>query len=180
MQMLFDFFPIFTFFIAFKLTDIYTATAVFLLATVVQMGIYWFKNRHFQQMHIITFILALVLGGATLLFHNELFMKWKPTAIYWAFAITFLFTQIVGTKPLIQRIMEASISLPRPIWHRLNLSWVLFFLVMGILNLYVVYHFSTNAWVNFKLFGGIGATIIFAIAQAFYLNRYAKAVKPIQ
>ena len=163
MKLFFDFFPIFLFFIAFKLAGIYIATVVTMLASLVQVGVYWLKYRKFEILHLITLVIVLLLGSTTLLLHNELFIKWKPTAIYWIFALTFFISQLIGKKPLIQRLLDNQLTLPQFAWQRLNLSWVMFFLCMGILNIYVVYHFSTNTWVNFKLFGTFGISIAFLI-----------------
>jgi len=174
MKLIFDFFPILIFFIAFKVAGIYVATGSFIAATCIQMSVYWYLHRRFEQMHIITFMLGVLLGGATLLLHDEMFIKWKPTAIYWAFAIVFFITQFYGSKTLIQRMMENNVSLPNLVWKKLNISWGLFFGIMGFLNLYVVYHFSTNAWVNFKLFGMLGLTLAFVIIQALYLSKHIK------
>lgn len=174
MKLLFDFFPILLFFAAFKFYGIYTATAVAMAASLLQVLGFWIKHRRFELMHIITLICVLLLGGATLLFHNDLFIKWKPTVIYWIFSILFLGSQFIGKKPLIQRLMEEKLSLPTSVWQRLNLSWVGFFALMGIANLYVAYHYSTNIWVDFKLFGSLGATFAFIIFQALYMARYAK------
>jgi intracellular septation protein len=172
MKLLFDFLPILLFFLAFKLFDIYIATAVGMVASLLQVAFYWLKHRRFESLHVITFVLVTVLGGATLLFHNATFIKWKPTAIYWAFAIAFLGSRFIGQKPLLQSLMEKNLTLPQTVWQRLNLSWVIFFGLMGTVNLYVVYHFSTNTWVNFKLFGALGLTIVFLIAQALYMTKY--------
>lgn len=172
MKLLFDFFPIFLFFIAFKWFGIYIATAVTMVGSLLQVSIYWLKHRKFEGLHLITLAIVVLLGGTTLLLHNELFIKWKPTAIYWTFALSFLGSQFIGKKPLIQRLLDTQITLPVLIWRHLNLSWALFFSIMGIVNVYVIYHFSTNAWVNFKLFGSLGMTIIFLIAQAIYMSRY--------
>jgi intracellular septation protein len=172
MKLLYDFFPIFLFFIAFKLFGIYIATAVTMLGSLIQVGIYWLQHRKFENLHLITLGTVVLLGGTTLLLHNELFIKWKPTAIYWIFALAFLGSQFIGKKPLIQRLLGTQITLPILIWQRLNLAWIVFFSVMGIINVYVLYHFSTNAWVNFKLFGSLGMTIVFLIAQAIYMSRY--------
>jgi len=174
MKLLFDFFPIFIFFIAFKFAGIYIATAAFLIASTLQMAIYWFMHRRFEKMHIITFFLGLILGGATLLLHDVMFIKWKPTAIYWGFALVFFFTQFFNKKTLIQTMMESNISLPAEIWKKLNVGWGLFFIAMGFLNIYVIYNFSTNAWVNFKLFGLLGLTLIFVILQAIYLSQHIR------
>lgn len=178
MKLLFDFFPILLFFIAFKIFGIYYATGVAMAASLLQVFGYWLKHRRFETMHIITLIVVLLLGSATLFFHNALFIKWKPTAIYWAFALAFLGSQFIGNKPLIQRMMEEKLSLENSIWIRLNLSWVIFFAVMGVVNLIVAYNWSTNAWVNFKLFGTVGLTILFVIVQAIYMARHTKEPNP--
>lgn len=175
MKLLFDFFPILLFFIAFKFYGIYYATAVAMIASILQVAGYWIKHRRFETLHIITLVCVIFLGGATLLFHNPLFIKWKPTVIYWAFAVAFFCTHFIGKKPLIQRMMEEKLVLPQGVWHRLNLSWVIFFVVMGCVNIYVAYHFSTNIWVDFKLFGTLGLTFLFVILQAFYMARHAEA-----
>lgn len=172
MKLLFDFFPIFIFFLAFKFFGIYIATATTMAASLLQVAIYWLRHKSFESLHIITLITVMLFGGTTLLLHNELFIKWKPTAIYWIFAVVFLGSQFIGKKPLIQRLLDSKMSLPKAVWQRLNISWVLFFAVMGIANVYVLYHFSTNAWVNFKLFGTLGLTILFLIFQAIYMSKY--------
>lgn len=174
MKLLFDFFPIFIFFIIFKFWGVYVATAAFLIASCVQIGGYWLIHRRLEKMHIITFIIGMLLGGATLVLHNAMFIKWKPTAIYWGFALILFITHFFNKKTLIQSMMESNISLPTAIWKKLNISWGLFFSLMGALNLYVVYHFDTNTWVNFKLFGLLGCTLVFIIIQSIYLSRHIK------
>ncbi len=150
------------------------ATAVFLVATCIQMAIYWFMHKKFEKLHVITFILGIILGGATLLLHDVMFIKWKPTAIYWGFALVFLFTQFFSKKPLVRSMMESNIALPQQVWKKLNLSWAIFFIAMGFVNIYVIYHFDTNTWVNFKLFGLLGLTFIFVIIQGVYLSRHIR------
>ena len=172
MKLLFDFFPIFLFFIAFKCFGIYIATATTMVASLLQVIVYWLKHRRFESLHIITLVTVVLLGGSTLLLHNDLFIKWKPTAIYWVFALAFLCSQFIGKKTLIQRLLDSKLSLPRNVWQRLNVSWAVFFVVMGIANIYVLYHFSTNAWVNFKLFGTLGLTVVFMVIQAIYMTKY--------
>lgn len=174
MKLLFDFFPIFVFFLVFKFWGIYTATAAFLVATCVQMGAYWFLHRRFEKMHVITFFLGMILGGATLMLHDVMFIKWKPTAIYWGFALVVFFTHFFSRKTIIQSMMESNISLPDKIWKTLNLSWGIFFIVIGIVNLYVVYHYDTNTWVDFKLFGLLGFTLLFVTIQGIYLSRHIR------
>lgn len=173
MRFLFDYFPIICFFIAFKIWGIYVATIVTMAASVLQMGVYWLKHKKFEKLHVITLISVVVLGGLTLIFHKAIYIKWKPSIIYWAFALVLWFT-CFQQKTLMQRMLGEKIQLPANIWRNLTIAWGIFFLLMGFINLYVVYHFSTNAWVNFKLFGTLGLTIVFVVAQAFYMSRYMK------
>ena len=179
MKFLFDLFPVILFFIAFKIPadpkqGILLATAVAIVASIVQVGVYWLKKRRFENMHLIMLAIILVLGGATLMLHDDRFIKWKPTAVNWLFAVTFLGSQFIGGKNLVQRMLEKNFSAPPGVWLRLNISWILFFVVMGVANLYVAFHFATATWVNFKLFGVLGLTLVFVLAQAFYLVRYAE------
>lgn len=172
MKLLSDFFPVLLFFLIYKFKGLYFATGAFICASFIQIGVHWYRFRRFEQMHIITFVLGVLLGGATLLLHDELFIKWKPTAIYWAFAIAFIATQYIGEKPLIKRMLEDNIKLPPKVWTIVNISWAIFFTIMGILNLYVVYNYTTNTWVNFKFFGIFGLTIVFVVLQALCMGRY--------
>lgn len=179
MKVLFDFTPVLVFFIAFKIPEdphqgILLATAVAITASLLQVTLFWIKNRRVENMHLITLAIIVVLGGATLLLQDERFIKWKPTAVNWLFALTFLVSQFIGKKNLVRRMMESTIRLPDPIWSRLNLSWVMFFVAMGSANLYVAYNFNTETWVNFKLFGIMGLTVLFVIAQAAYLVRHTE------
>lgn len=172
MKLLFDFFPILLFFIVFKFFGIYTATTVAMAASFCQVVIFRLKYQRFEKMHVISMAIIMILGGATLFFHNPWFIKWKPTGIYWLSAIVFLGSSFIGSKPIIQKMMETNVSLSTKIWHRLNAAWALFFIFMGSLNLYVAYHYDTDTWVNFKLFGGIGITVLFVLLQAFYLTKH--------
>jgi intracellular septation protein len=177
MKFLVDFFPVLAFFVAFYIPEnreqgIYLATAVAIAASFIQMSVYWLVYRRVENMHIYTFLLILILGGATLLLQDKTFIKWKPTAVNWLFAVVFLASQYIGEKPLVQRMMEKAVELPRAIWIPLNLSWVVFFTIMGLLNVYVAYSFSDEVWVNFKLFGILGLTFLFAFGQALYLSRH--------
>ncbi|MDF1677308.1 MAG: septation protein A [Legionellaceae bacterium] len=174
MKLLFDFFPILVFFICFKLFGIYTATAVAIVLSILQVVIYRIKYQRYEKLHIISLVMIVVLGGATLIFHNPWFIKWKPTAIYWLSSILFLGSAYIGKKPIIQKIMEHNITLPDKIWRRLSHAWSVFFALMGIANLYIAHHYDTNTWVNFKLFGGAGCTLIFVLLQALYLAKHTK------
>jgi intracellular septation protein len=171
-KILFDYFPIILFFIAFKMYDIYVATFVTLAATVLQMGIYWLKFRRFALTHIITFAVLFLLGGTTLIFKDPIFIKWKPTAVSWVLALVCLGSQFITQKNFLQYLLDKQISLPQHAWTKLNLSWIVFFVVMGTANLYVVYNCDTATWVNFKLFGFLGATLAFSVLQSVYMARY--------
>lgn len=172
MKILFDFFPILLFFVAFKLYDIYVATMVAIAATVLQVGVAWIRTRKVEPMHIITLALIVVFGGATIYFKDELFIKWKPTVVNWLFGIAFLLSQVSGGRTFVERMMGGNIDLPSTIWRRLNVAWASFFITLGFINLFVVYTFDTETWVNFKLFGLLGLTVLFAIGQTIYLSRY--------
>ena len=172
MKLLFDFLPILLFFVAYHLTDIYVATLVAIIVSFLQVA--WIKFRHnrYEKTYVITFLLMLVLGGATLLLQDELFVKWKPTAVNWLFAAAFIGSHFIGNKTLIERMFGNMIKLPSEIWPKLNIAWSAFFIILGALNLYVVYYFDTDTWVNFKLFGMFGLTFAFVLAQGFYMTKH--------
>lgn len=172
MKLLFEFFPIFLFFIAYKVYNIYVATAVAMVASIATVGWSWYRHRHVETLSWVTLGLIIVLGGATLLLQDETFIKWKPTVVNWLFALVFFVSQYVGSKPILQRMMATNISLPNEIWIRLNWGWIGFFVAIGAANLYVAFNFDTDTWVNFKLFGMMGLTILFVIGQALYLSRH--------
>lgn len=187
MKFLFDFFPILLFFVAYKMYDMFVATGVIIVASVVQVSFYWYKHRRFEKMHIITLILVVILGSATIILQDENFIKWKPTIVNWLFAIAFLGSHFIGEKTVIERMLDSNITLPSAIWKRLNISWVVFFILMGIVNVYVAFYYAldlsheerNDIWVNFKLFGMMGLTLTFTIAQAFYLARHIQDEKAV-
>jgi intracellular septation protein len=172
MKLFFDFLPIIVFFIVFKFYGIYVATAAAIAISFVQVASHWFKHHTVPGLQLLSLALIVILGGSTLWLHSEMFIKWKPTVLNWALAVVFLGSQLLSEKPFIQRLMESNIALPHALWRQLNLAWVIFFSVMGAINLFVIYNFSTNTWVNFKLFGMLGLTFLFAIIQAVYLARH--------
>ena len=176
-KLLLDFFPVLLFFVAYKSYDdptegIIAATAVAIVASIVQVSYTRLKFGRVENMHLITMALIVVLGGATILLRDEMFIKWKPSVVNWLFAAVFLGSQFIGSKNIVRRMMDKAVSLPNNIWTRLNLGWAVFFVFAGFLNLYVVYNYDTDTWVNFKLFGLLGLTILFVIAQSFYLMRH--------
>ena len=215
MKFLTDFFPIILFFIAYKLYGIYWATGVAIAASALQVGWTRLRRGRIERMHLITLGLLLVFGGLTFALRDPIFIMWKPTIDDWLFAAALLASQFFGEQTLIERLMAHAVDVPRRIWRRLNLGWVGFFLVSGILNLLVVYwlsgfyqakqalvaasgdpeidlahcteqftgglldlcqtaHASEEIWVNFKLFGMMGLTLVFVVAQAFYLARHIR------
>lgn len=174
MKFLFDIFPVILFFVAFKLYDIYTATMVAIAATVLQIAWIWLKHRKVGNMQWISLALIVVFGGATLLLHDETFIKWKPTVLYWLFSITLLVAGLAFRKNLIKSMMENHVNAPDGVWKKLLAGWIAFFALMGALNIYVAYNYSTDTWVSFKLFGGMGLMILFMLGQAFLLAPHIK------
>lgn len=172
MKLLVDFFPILLFFAAYKFADIYIATLAAMAGAVLQVAFTWLRTRRFETMHLISLLLIVVFGGATWFLRDPTFIKWKPTVLNWLFGLVFLFSQWIGQKPVIQRMMDSQITLPSEVWRRLNLAWTVFFLVIGGVNLYVAYQYEESVWVNFKLFGMLGLTFTFVLLQSFYLARH--------
>lgn len=174
MQLLFDFLPVIAFFAAYKLADIFVATGVLIVAVIVQSAVQWTRKRKLSSMHLVSAALVLVFGGLTLAIHDKAFIMWKPTIVNWLFAVAFLASQSswFGGRPLVQRLMttnEAEIRLPDASWRHLNLMWVAYFIVLGIANLLVFSYFDEATWVNFKLFGMLGLTLAFIVAQGLWL-----------
>ena len=178
MKFLFDMFPVILFFVAFKLFGIYEATAVAIAASFAQIGWVWFKHRKVEPMLWVSLGVITVFGGATLLLQNETFIKWKPTVLYWLFAAALGIAALVFKKNLIRAMMEKTMTLPDAVWGKLLLSWIAFFTVMGVLNLLVAFNYSTDTWVDFKLFGSMGLMLIFVLAQALMLGKYVEEKKP--
>jgi intracellular septation protein len=181
MKLFFDLFPLLLFFAAYKFYDIYVATAVAIVASVVQLAVHYARKRNFEATQVVTAIVIVVFGGLTIFLRDNTFIMWKPTIVNWVFAAIVLGSQFVGQQTVIQRLMGAQVELPAPVWRRLNLSWGVFFLIAGALNLYVAFYFAPELdaatreqiWVNFKVWGLLGLTFVFVIAQAFYMARYA-------
>ena len=172
MKFLFDLFPIILFFVAFKLADIYVATGVAIAATFAQVGWLRLRGRRVDPMLWASLAIIVVFGGATLSLRDETFIKWKPTVLYWLFALTLSGSLLFFRKNLLRTLLRSQVVLPDSVWARLNWSWAGFFAFMGAANLYVAYSFPTDFWVNFKLFGGVGLMLLFVIAQAFFLSKY--------
>ncbi|WP_026431069.1 septation protein A [Paracidovorax oryzae] len=174
MKLLIDFFPIILFFVAFKVWGIYTATAVAIAATVLQIAYLRIRHGRIEPMQWVSLGVIVVFGGATLLSHSDTFIKWKPTVLYWLMGSALLVGQLFFRKNLIRTLMGGQMELPEAAWRTMNWSWTAFFAAMGAINLWVAHAFSTDTWVNFKLFGGIGLMAVFVVGQALYLSRYMK------
>jgi intracellular septation protein len=174
MKLLLDFLPIVVFFAAFKLFDIYVATGVAIAATVAQIAWLRWTTGKVEPMQWLSLGVIVLFGGATLLSHSETFIKWKPTVLYWLMGGALAAGQLLFRKNLLKSLMGAQMALPDGAWRVMNWSWVAFFAAMGVVNLWVAFHFSTDTWVNFKLFGGLGLMGVFVIAQAIYLSRFMK------
>jgi intracellular septation protein len=204
MKLLFDFLPILLFFIAFKYGEankewasafasehlgfmvsggvvgpgeapVLLATVVVIAATLLQVAYLFARGKKIDVMLWVSLALVTVLGGATIWFHSETFIKWKPSVLYWVMGLAFWVSQTFFGKNLLQLLMGKQLELPAAVWQRLGWAWALFFISMGVLNLYVAYNFSTATWVNFKLFGGIGLMLLFTLGQGIYLSRHLAA-----
>lgn len=175
MKLLLDFFPIILFFVAFKLWGIYTATIVAIVATVGQIGWLRWRTGKVEPMQWLSLGVIVLFGGATILAHDETFIKWKPTVLYWLMGGALLAGQVILRKNLLKSLIGGQLELPEPAWRAMAWSWIGFFAVMGLVNLWVAFNFDTNTWVNFKLFGGLGLMALFVVGQALYLGRYVKA-----
>jgi intracellular septation protein len=174
MKFLFDLFPVALFFVAFKVFDIYVATAAAIAATFLQIGWVKWRRRKVDTMMWVTLAIIVVFGGATLLLHDETFIKWKPTVLYWLFGAALAGAELLFRKNLIRAALAGQVKLPDAVWRRLNWSWAAFFAFMGAANLYVAFNFSTDTWVNFKLFGGMGLMLVFVVLQAAFLARHVE------
>lgn len=177
MKFFFDLFPVILFFLAYKLADIYIATGVAIAATFAQIGWLWWRGRKIDTMLWVSLVLITVFGGMTLALHDEEFIKWKPTVLYWLFATVLLGSALFLKKNLMRTLLAGQMDLPDAAWTQLNWSWIAFFAFMGGANLFVAFNFSTDAWVNFKLFGGIGLMLAFVLVQGLLLSKYMEGSK---
>jgi intracellular septation protein len=172
MSFLYDLLPVVFFFVAYKVWGIYVATAVLIAGVVVQTAISWFRHKKVSPMLLTSAVLVLVFGGLTLWIHDATFIKWKPTIVNLLFAGAFLASHFIKGPTVVQRLMGEQMKLePESLWNQLSYMWIAFFVVSALANLYVAYNFSEDTWVNFKLFGMIGLTIVFALAQGYWLGR---------
>jgi len=207
MKLLFDFLPIILFFATFKYADahkawasefanahlsfaiiggrigpaeapVLLATAVVILATAAQVALLKLRGRKVDTTLWVSLALVVVLGGLTIHLRSETFIKWKPSVLYWAMGLAFWLSPLLFRRNLLQAMLGEQLDLPAKVWHRLNFAWIAFFAVMGFLNLWVAYHFSTDTWVSFKLFGSMGLMLVFTVAQGIVLSRYLRDDAP--
>ncbi len=179
MKALFDFFPLILFFAAFKLYDIYVATAIAIAATFMQVGYVWIKYRRFEPTHIVTLVVISFFGGLTLFFHNDAFIMWKPSVVNWIFALIVIGSVLIK-RSVIKSLMGKQLDLPDFIWFNLSIAWGIFFVAMGFLNMYVAFYYQLDLpeevrrenWVNFKVFWMLGLTLLFSVGQMFFIAKY--------
>lgn len=161
-----------------KEAPVLLATVVVILATVLQVVYLKLRGQKVDTMLWVSLGLVTVMGGATIYFHSETFIKWKPSVLYWLMGGVLLIGQVLLKKNFIQKLMGAQLQLPEPAWRTLNWAWIGFFTAMGGLNLWVAYQFDTDTWVNFKMFGGLGLMLLFVLGQALYMGRYLQESAP--
>ena len=171
MQFLAEYFPLILFFVAFKVADIYVATAVAIVASITQIAYFRVRRGKVAPMHWMSLTIIVIFGGATLLLHDETFIKWKPTVLYWLFAVVLLIGRLAFRRNLISGLLPG-VVLPEPIWGRITWAWVAFLGAMGAANLYIASRFPTDVWVNFKIWGGIGMFMLAAVATVASVARY--------
>ena len=172
MKQFFEFIPLIIFFIVYKMVDIYAATGSLIITTGLLLAYNYFKHGKVEKMHVITFLMVLIFGSLTLILHDDLFIKWKVTAVYALFAIALLASQYIFKKPIIKQMLGKEINLPENVWQNLNFAWAVFFFILGLLNIYVAFYMAEDVWVNFKVFGLLGATIVFTLISGVYIYKY--------
>ncbi len=182
MKLLFDLFPVLLFFAAYKMYDIFVATGVAIAASAVQLVAFWIKHRRFETMHVVTLCALVVFGGMTIVLRDPVFIKWKTTIVNWIFAAIILYSQVFTKRTALEVLLGSKLHLPAPAWRSMNRNWGLFFAFVGLLNIYVAFYYGLDLdearreeiWVNFKVFGVIGLTMVFMFYQMFRIAKYLK------
>jgi intracellular septation protein len=169
MQLLIEFLPILSFFVAYKFSDVYVATGVMLVVLLLVVAWQWFKHGKVGPMLLVSAGIGLIFGGLTIWLHDQTFVQLKPTVVYWLLALVLLGGRLFSDKPLVQRVMDTALQLPEAAWRTLNTIWALTFIVIGAINLFVMYRYDLDTWVNFKAYGLTGLTILFALGQGIWL-----------
>ena len=172
MKQFFEMIPLVIFFIFYKTYDIYVATAALMISMAIMLAYNYFKTKKLEKMQIITAVMVFGFGGLTLLLHDDVFIKWKVTALYSLFSAALLISQFVLKKPIIKQMLGKELTLPEHVWGNLNIAWALFFAALGALNVYVAFHMAQEVWVDFKVFGLLGATIVFTLLSGVYIFKY--------
>lgn len=180
MKFLYNLFPLLLFFAAFKIYDIYVATVVAIVASALQVIFYWLKHRRFETIHVVTLAILVVFGGLTLALHDDTFIKWKPTLVYWILGALILGSQWIGKQTAVERLLGKQVIMPSHVWARQNLSWGTFFVVIGFLNIYVAFYYRPeldeatrqDIWVDFKVFALPALTLVFTLLQGALMARH--------
>ena len=186
MKQFIDFLPLIIFFIVakmdprtvsvmgqtFEMGGIISATAILIITSVIVYGLLWYRQKSLEKSQIFTIVAVVLLGGMTVLFRDETFLKWKAPLVNWAFCIGFLISHFIGNKPLIERMLSHAMNLPKPVWYRVNASWVVFFAFLGAANWVAAFMVPGDFWVDFKVFGNLGLTLTFTVIQFMFLGRY--------
>ena len=188
MKQLIDFIPLILFFVVYKMDPRmislgaeqyavggpFSATLVLMASSIVVYGGLYLKNRQLEKNHAITLVAVILFGGMTLFFHDEAFLKWKTPIVNWIFAVAFLASQFIGEKTLLERMIGHTLTLPKSIWLKMNISWVIFFTLLGAANLFVAFTFH-EVWVDFKVFGSLILTFLFVIGQFLVISKHIQA-----
>lgn len=177
MNFIFDFFPILAFFLCYKIFDIYVATGVAIVISFLQLAYVWFKHKKIDKTMLITLITITILGSATLIFHDELFIKWKPTVLYWSLSLVILYRYIFSYESSLKSILADKVILLDEVWSNIDKVVIAFLSALGALNLIIAYNYDTNTWVYFKLFGTLGLTLIFSVCLSFYMAKNATEIE---
>jgi len=172
MKQFFEFIPLIIFFVVYKMVDIYVATGSLIITTGLLLAYNYFKNGRVEKMQVITFLMVFIFGSMTLILHDDTFIKWKVTFVYVFFAIALLASQFIFKKPVIKQMLSKELTLPDNVWSNLNIAWAVFFTLLGLLNIYVAFNLSQEVWVNFKVFGLLGATLVFTVLSGIYIYQY--------
>lgn len=173
-KMFSDFMPAIVFFAVYKIYDIYYATTALIIVTIAQVIYEYIFHKKVAKAQIFIVIFVVIFGGATLYFHNSLFIKWKVSIINWLFGLILIFSQYILKINIIEKLLAKNITLDKKDWSKLNQFWYIYFILLGFINIFIALNFSTDVWMNFKLFGIIGISFLFIVLQSLYITKYAK------
>ena len=171
-KILYDYLPVVIFYITFKKYGIYMACKVIIATCFLQMVYDRIKNKKWSKMLVTFFFLALIFAGSTILLHDPEYIKWKLSIAYWSLGVICCGSLFIGKGSILKSFLKGKVEMPSKNWVYLTLAWSLFFIALGFVNLYIIKHYDTNFWVNFKLFGTLGSTLAFLLIQAPFLAKY--------